>query len=212
MENNLLPFIRDDVFDLSILMEKEVFEAKYLERYEVLESNIEAAELIKRAAVNEKSNDNVQLWNIFGYLNILSYDLVSVSYNLVFEQKSWQKVFYARQVVLIIYEGLQDIPEILGKYYKEIFKDITVGQEYIDEMNIYKQEFESFRKKNTQYLCDIRMGVTAHRDQDIDKQLLVLRKIDPYHIKDLMFEFETILRKICDHMQKLLVHTVTLKG
>ncbi len=211
MEDNLVAYQIDNIFEQEILRDKKSFEKGFKDRYDVLESNIKLTEKIKRLAKERGSNENVIIWNIFGFLNILEYDLTSVGYNLVFENKRWQKVYYARQVILVMYEAFKDLPEILGKNYKQIFYGVENTKPYIDTLRGYKKDFELLKNTNIEYLKEIRMNASAHRDQDIDKQLLVIRTIDPYRVIRIMFDFEKILRMITDHIQHYLVHSINFE-
>jgi len=211
MEDDLIAYQINSKFEQEITIDKTSIVKDFNERYHVLESNIILTEKIKRLAKEKGSNENVIIWNIFGFLNILEYDLTSVGYNLVFENKRWQKIYYARQVTLVMYEAFNDLPEILGKNYKTIFDGIENAKPYIDTLKGYKKDFELLKNTNFEYLKEIRMNVSAHRDQDIDKQLEVIRTIDPYKVIRIMFDFEKILRKITDHIQYYLVHSINVE-
>jgi len=80
----------------------------------------------------------------------------------------------------------------------------------MDTLNSYKKELEKIKKDNNEYLHTIRINVAAHRDQNIDSQIEVIREINPYRVIRLMFDFEKSLRKILDHLQKLAVRTVKI--
>lgn len=211
MEDDLIAYQIDRRFEQEISRDKISIVEGFNDRYNVLESNIKLTEKIKRLAKEKKSNENVIIWNIFGFLNILEYDLTSVGYNLAFENKPWQKVYYARQVTLVMYEAFNDLPEVLGKYYKQIFDGIEKAKPYLETLKGYKKDFELLKNTNFEYLQEIRMNVSAHRDQDIDRQLEVIRTIDPYRVIKIMFDFEKILRKITDHIQDYLVHSINLE-
>jgi hypothetical protein len=211
MEEELIKYKIDTLFENEIVKDRKSFENRFFERYKVLNSNILLTEKIKSLAKQKNSSENIIIWNIYGFLNMLQYDLTSVGYNLVFENKPWQKVYYARQVILIMYEAFKDLPEILGKYYKQLFNGIDEAKPYLETLNGYKKEFESLNEMNKDFLQHTRMNVSAHRDQDIDKQLQVIRDIDPYRVIRIMFDFEKILRNIAEHIESYLVHSIKLE-
>lgn len=184
-------------------------EQRFIKRYAVLESNIWLIKNIKNLAIEKENSENKILWNVVGYLNLLAFDLASVGYSLIFEKKRWQKIYFARQVVLLIYEALEDIPEILGKSYKSLFIDVPRSSDFILNLNLYKTDLQEFKKLYREYLLHIRVNVCAHRDKDINMQLEIIEEIDPYEIIKLMIDFEKILRNITDHLQKLVVKMVT---
>lgn len=211
MDEELIKYKIDTLFEDELIKDRKSFENRFLERYKVLNSNILLTENIKSLAKQKESPENIIIWNIYGFLNMLQYDLTSAGYNLVFENKPWQKIYYARQVILIMYEAFKDLPEILGKYYKQIFNGIDKVKSYLETLKGYKKEFELLSDKNKYFLQHTRMNVSAHRDQDIDKQLQVIRDIDPYRVIRIMFDFEKILRNIAKHIENYLIHSIKLE-
>ncbi|MBP1631314.1 MAG: hypothetical protein H6Q15_2207 [Bacteroidetes bacterium] len=208
MEDQLTSYRIDKNRERDLVDNHYEYEKRFIERYAVLESNILVIKKIKKLAADKGTNDHVILWNVFGFINILSYDLVSVGYSLLFETKKWQKVYFARQVVLLMYEALNDIPDILGKDFKNIFKDISEANNYLMELKSLQKEFGKFKTIHFENLKQIRMNIIAHRDPDIDNQLHYIETIDPYEIINIMLDFENILRSISDHLQKLMVRTI----
>ena len=142
---NFIDYEVDEEYESDLKLNRANYDMKFKERYDVLESNIWTVMHIKKAAQKKGSQDNVILWNVYGFINIIAFDLVSVGYNLVFEDKRWQKIYFARQVALIIVEALKDIPEVLGKNYKQLFIGIDLADGYLDELNKYKKELEGYK-------------------------------------------------------------------
>lgn len=182
-----------------------------MKRYDVLESNIILIKLVKTIAEDESNQDMTILWNAFGYINLLSYDLISVDYSLITEKREWQKVYFGRQVALLLYEGSMDLPELLGKYFKAVFSKNTNANQWLEQLKKYLSELNAFKTTNQSYLQNIRMNTGGHRDQNINNQLDIITSINPYAIKDLMFEFDNILRRIMDHIQPIIVNSLTPK-
>ncbi|NQU80368.1 MAG: hypothetical protein HQ543_02465 [Bacteroidetes bacterium] len=208
---NFIDYEVDEEYENDLLVNKEEFNKRFEERYNVLESNIWTIKHIKKTAIKKEHKENIILWNVAGFLNIVAYDLISAGYNLIFEEKRWQKIYFARQVALIICEAMKDIPEVLSKNYKELFIGKDLAEEYINELNKYKKELTNFKKIYLKKLYEIRINVSAHHDQDIDNQLNIICEMNPYELIKTMTEFEIILRKISDHIQKLVIYTVKLE-
>lgn len=208
MKQGLLNYNIDFPREEDIITNREIYEQRFMKRYAVLESNIKLIQKVKKLAIEIHTEDNIILWNAFGFLNLLSYDLISVGYNLLFEKRCWQKVYFARQVALLMYEGSLDIPELLGKYFKAIFKEIPNAKDYISQLKIYNGELTAFRTENIEYLKNIRINVCGHRDHNIDNQLNIIQSINPYEIINLMMSFDSTLRKIMDQLQPLIIATI----
>ncbi len=212
MQEQLTSYKVDIYRERDLVDNKNEYEKRFIERYAVLDSNILLIKKIKKLATDKGTNDHIIMWNVFGFINILSYDLVSVGYSLLYETKKWQKVYFARQVVLLIYEALNDIPGMLGKDFKNIFKDISEASNYLMELKSLQKEFGKFSTIHFENLKQIRMNIIAHRDPDIDNQLHYIETIDPYEIINIMFDFEKILRQISDHLQKLVIKTINIQN
>ena len=207
----LIKYQIDKGKELDFILNKKMYDERFKERYKVLESNIQLISLVKDIAIERDNFDMITLWNAFGYLNLLSYDLISAGYSLLSETKKWQKVYYARQVALLLYEGKEDIPDILGKSFKCVFDNLAEAKVWLETLKMYMKDINEFKQTNHEYLKNIRMNVAGHRDKNIHAQLDVILNINPYDIEKLMFEFDGILRNIISHLQSLLVHTLKIK-
>lgn len=206
--NELVNYQIDSEKEIDFIKNKNEYDKRFEERYKVLESNIHLVSLVKDIAVECGNTDMTTLWNAFGYLNLLSYDLISVGYSLLAETKKWQKVYFARQVALLLYEGKEDIPDILGRSFKFVFDNIAEAKVWLDTLKVYMKDINDFKRTNHEYLRNIRMNVAGHRDKDIHTQLSTIQNINPYKIEKLMFDFDGILRKLIIHLQSLLVYTL----
>lgn len=210
--SELINYQIDEIKEIDFLQNKNEYDKRFEERYKVLESNIQLVSLVKEIAIEQDNLDMTILWNAFGYLNLLSYDLISVGYSLLAETKKWQKVYFARQVALLLYEAKEDIPDILGKSFKCVFDNIPEAKVWLDTLKVYMKDINGFKLANHEYLKNIRMNVAGHRDKDIHTQITVITNINPYYVEQLMFKFDTILRNLISHIQELLVRTLKIKN
>lgn len=194
-----------------ILENRAEYDKSFEERYTVLQSNITTTLELKALAISLDREDATTFINSYGYLNILAYDLTSVGHSLYFEKGRWQKIYFARQVALLIYEALEDIPVITGKVFKIHFqevKGIAAADQFLGDMKALGKLLNQFKTLHRERLLNIRINVAAHRDIDINKQLEIIGSIDPYEIINLMFEFEKIVRGYIDNLQWFIVRLV----
>ena len=155
----LIKYQIDKGKELDFILNKKMYDERFKERYKVLESNIQLISLVKDIAIERDNFDMITLWNAFGYLNLLSYDLISAGYSLLSETKKWQKVYYARQVALLLYEGKEDIPDILGKSFKCVFDNLAEAKVWLETLKMYMKDINEFKQTNHEYLKNIRMNV-----------------------------------------------------
>lgn len=214
-EPDFIKFTLDKEKEKVILTNKAEYDKRFEDRYYVLQSNIQASIKLKDLAINLERKDATTFVNSFGYLNILAYDLISVGYNLYFEKGRWQKIYFARQVALLIYEALEDIPVITGKLFKIHFQDvkgIAAADQFLGDLKALSKQLGQFKDAYREELLNIRVNVAAHRDIDIDRQLGIIGNIDPYRMIDLMLEFEKIIRSYIDKLQSLIVRLVKVEN
>lgn len=201
----------DHKLEHDLLMNRKNYDKRFQERYDTLQSNIYLIEKLKSIAINLSRNDTATIINSYGYLNLLAYDLISVGYNLYFEKKRWQKIYFARQVSLLIYEALNDIPTITGKIFKVQFnsaRGIPAVEDFLSQLKQCNKRLQEYRNNNLDKLKNIRMNVAAHRDDDIDEQLSIIKNINPYDTIKQMTDFDKTLRHFIDLLQSLIVHLV----
>ncbi|HUU89283.1 MAG TPA: hypothetical protein VMX17_16235 [Candidatus Glassbacteria bacterium] len=79
----------------------------------------------QRAKKNGVSTSE-QLNGIAMYISILSMDLTVLGSRLVLEQDEYVKNVYARQLAILIYEFIQDYPNLFSKQFRKIIGSGTV--------------------------------------------------------------------------------------
>ncbi len=208
---DLIKYEIDIEREKDLIENREEYDCLFEHKYSVLDSNIKTAIQLKDIAIGINRDDATSIINTYGYFNLLSYDLASVGYNLYFEHKRWQKVYFARQVALLIYEAFEDIPAITGKIFKIHFeeaKGLKAADEFLEEMKSLGKRLNKLKSDNREYLLDIRINVAAHRDSDINKQLDIITNINPYSIIYIMTELEKILKGYSNILQDLIVKLV----
>ena len=88
------------------------------------------------------------IYNISGFVNLISYDLKIISRDLTFSKKEWQKKLYARQAYLIIYESMDDILELCGNNLKNEIKTFRDSEILTSHRKIVIAELNKFKEKH----------------------------------------------------------------
>jgi hypothetical protein len=141
------------------------------------------------------------LWNIAGFVNIISYDIKVITRDMILAQDEWLKRHYARQACLIIYESINDLFELLGKDFRRILRAIQIDDLHL-EFKAFRSDLNLFKDKYHKKLYTIRNMSIAHRDKQVLKQLSSIIQIDSNEILSITFEFEGILQNLEDFLQK----------
>ena len=147
------------------------------------------------------------VWNISGYLNLVSYDLKIIGRDLMFAEKDWQRKLYARQAYLLIYESMNDFLELLGKPLRNAiseFSDADVYRQKIQtiagQMNKFKAEYESTIKS-------VRHSAIGHRDKNMLTQLQAIQSISWLEATQILSRYDAIVRDLGAVCQQLMNRT-----
>ncbi|OJV35353.1 MAG: hypothetical protein BGO33_08770 [Bacteroidia bacterium 43-41] len=189
----------DDMMDNN----HDLFTSGYENKIDMFELNIKRSIHIK----NEVSiqDENVKsMSDIFGNINMIQVDLLSIVYYMFYEKRILPKIYLSRQSVLLIYESLNDFDAIRGKVRKILNEHIANSDdnrfyiELIDRTEIFKNKILQFKNKNFDYLKEIRMNIIGHRDPDFGKQIEVMSQSDPYAILGISMYFDEIIQSFND--------------
>lgn len=149
-------------------------------------------------------DDNKLIWNISGFVNLISIDIKTIQVGMFFTETEWHKRFYARQICTIMYESSKDIFELLGKNFKDLVsKRIDITAFELELKNI-RSRLNQFQSKNSTYLYTVRNNTAAHKDQDVLNQLDIITNINWSSIIGTTMEFESIINDLGVFLQKLI--------
>lgn len=140
--------------------------------------------------------DNKLIWNIAGYINIISYDLKVITRDLTFSRNDWQKRLYARQASLIIYEAVTDLFNLLGKDFKDLTKNRLDITEFEPALKDVRKNLNEFKTTYSEKLYTIRNVATAHRDNEVLKQLEIIHKINWSETLGIISKFDGIINNL----------------
>lgn len=100
--------------------------------------------------------DNKMIWNISGFIALVSLDIKTIQLGMYFAESEWHKRFYARQICMIMYESSKDIFELLGKDFKNLIsKRIDISPFKIDLKDI-RTRLNNFKTSYSDSLCNVR--------------------------------------------------------
>lgn len=179
---------------------RKIFSANYKTQQATLELFEKS---IKHCDFNN-FKDNRIIWNLAGYINIVSYDLKLVGENLFFYKDEWAKRFFARQSALIIYEAINDIPALSGKKFRTLLESYSDAPQLKEDLKELMKAINDYKRKNFKRLQVIRHNCAAHRDQDCIEQLKIIAEINWSESIGYVTQFDTILMNYGKFMQKVI--------
>lgn len=174
----------------------------YEKNYDIQEKNLNLISDSIRYAESKNFQDIKLVWNIAGYINIISYDLKIITRDLTFSRNDWQKRFYARQASLIIYEAINDLFKLLGKDFVELTKNRLDISEFQDDLKNVRKDLNIFKETYSEKLETIRNVATAHRDKDVLKQIETIRQINWAESLQMITKFDGIINNLAKVIMK----------
>lgn len=125
------------------------------------------------------------------YLAIIEMDITTLNARFVIEIDEEVKDVYARHIALLIHEYLDDQPDLFGKDFRHMVKQLPNSEQHISKLNSLGRDLRSVRNAHGQLLSQIRNNVLAHRDHDGEKQLVAIESIDQKEMRGLAKVIQT---------------------
>ncbi len=145
------------------------------------------------------------LYNVGLFVALLEQDISAFSECIYFARSDWHRQFHARNLAVLLFEGAEDLPELLGKEYRAWLKEISADT-LVDHLNQIHSKFSSFQRKHGPFLKEVRTYVGAHRDHDSLVQLELMSRFTALDVYRLGAEFSVPLRELINFYMKLLAH------
>ncbi|MGB7293333.1 MAG: hypothetical protein WBD99_14255 [Thermodesulfobacteriota bacterium] len=144
-------------------------------------------------------------------LNIATYEVSDPKlYNLEWEIL---KLFHTKILVLIIFEMLEDFAGLLPKPMYQVVKKFDVKGEFDKQLKELHSELNEIRKKDYEYLKNIRNKISAHKHKDASQQISIIRGIDTIRVVNVADKLRDWLTRVLKLLPPILFqfHNGTLQ-
>lgn len=196
---------RDDV-DSFMDDNYSLFTSSYESRIDDLESNIKYSIVVNKEASKQHYENIMSISDVFGNVNMIQIDLLTVGYYLLYEKRVLPKMYFARQLALLIYEELKSFERFRGTFRKALKQNDN--DSFIDSLKKQSEENKNkaikFDARYKDYLGKIRHATIAHRNPYFEKQINIMMETDPYVIFGLSMKFELIINDLNDILKSYL--------
>ena len=192
------------ILEANIQKEKKSLEMAFDKNFDTQEKTLT---LIVKSIEHSRFNnfkESELIWNLAGYINLVSYDFKIIVRDLTFSNKEWQKRLYARQAFLLIYESMDDILELFGKKLRTTIKSFKHYDNLNQELQHNISKLNSFKSEHEQIIKSIRHNTIAHRDHDVLNQLKTILAIKWIESITLFKKYDDILNNLGALSQKLI--------
>ncbi len=165
-------------------------------RISVLESTIKSVRVGYDRAKKYEMHYFERIYNASLYVLLFEYDIAILKNDALFATSNWKKNFVARQFAVILYEAAHDLPEILGKDFRETLKTLPLSDNELECLNRVTKQINRFKNEHHEVLSKLRNFVCAHRDKDAGKQLEIIENVNLLNMMELSGQFYEALREL----------------
>jgi hypothetical protein len=196
--------VADKLLEDNIKANKLILIKSFENNFNIQENTLE---LFVNGIKHSDSNrfyDKKLIWNLAGFINIVSFDLKIIGKDLTFAESEYQKRLYCRIACLVIYEAINDIFKLLGRDFNKLFTGKILNKEIEQQLKIIRQNLNLYKSTNFEKLKAIRNVAIAHRDIDLLKQIEQIENINWSEIIKLLTEFDKILNALGSTLQQII--------
>jgi hypothetical protein len=166
--------------------------------------------LVLKERYDEATRANVPtyigVYNVGLFVVLLEQDISAYSESIFFARSEWHRQFYARGLAVLLYEGAEDLPQLLGKKYREWIADLELNSQWVTALNNIGAKLSRFRRSHSDFLSDVRNLVGAHKDHNTSAQLDVFANLKAVDVYRLGAEFSEPLRNLIEFYIRLLTY------
>ena len=136
------------------------------------------------------------VYNAGLFVMLLSYDLTIQRADQMQEFNALRKNYYSRQLCLLVYEALEDLPSVLGRGFRESLTALFPEADAVTHLNKMTKQLATLRSTQGKYLNALRGFAIAHRDHNAIKQALAIRVVDYVSIAQIAGDLDLIISEL----------------
>jgi hypothetical protein len=130
------------------------------------------------------------------YTLLFDRDFAALKEFFLAANSDWDRRFVARQMAVMLYEGTQDVPVLIGKEFRGMMKRLEFADNRTNEVNQIRNKLAGFKRVHSERLKELRNVMAAHRDRDVTLQLRLLGGLDKFEVYKTAVEFYTIVGEL----------------
>lgn len=164
-------------------------------------------------AKNNNWTDISSICNVIWYILWLDLDFRSYLSLIVtlHSDSDLRKKWLARSLLLVIYEGILNIHNVLWRDFRCALNELKIKSELIEELDTISKELWVFKRNYEKELSTYRHNIIAHREQNFQEYTELMKQIDPTSVISLSIEFNKILHKLAGTVQKIFTEAASNK-
>jgi hypothetical protein len=133
------------------------------------------------------------VFNVALYLLQIDQDLAYFTTDMVEAIGDRRRAFVAKHEAVLLYEAAEDIPQLLGKKFRDSIAALSVPPERLQAINVVSSDLNRFWQTHREFLGRIRNVLAAHREQDALAYANALDSIKPLEVMQRAAELSQLL-------------------
>jgi hypothetical protein len=135
-----------------------------------------------RGAARLKAGSATTVFNVGLYLLLLDQDIAYFTDDLICAIGDRRRAFLAKHEAVLLYEAAKDLPQLLGREFRDAVKALGASTEQIAQLNAVSSDLNQFWQANREFLGTIRNALAAHRDHDALRYVDALEALRPLEV------------------------------
>jgi len=149
------------------------------------------------AGASKLNAANVKIvFNVGLYLLLLDQDLAFFTDDLVCAVGDRRRAFVAKHEAMMLYEAAEDLPQLLGREFRDAVKTLGARPEQLERLNKVSSDLNRFWQKQRDFLGAIRNALAAHRDHDALRYAESLEALKPLEVMARGAELSPLLDRL----------------
>lgn len=144
------------------------------------------------------------VFNVALYLLHIDQDLAYFTTDMVEAIGDRRRAFVAKHEAVLLYEAAEDIPQLLGKKFRDAIAALSVSPQRVQAINAVSADLNRFWRTHREFLGRIRNVLAAHREQNALAYAQALDSIKPLEVMHRAAELSQLL--------EILVQQITAMG
>lgn len=140
---------------------------------------------------------NVKIvFNVGLYVLLLDQDLAFFTDDLVCAIGDRRRAFVAKHEAILLYEAAEDLPQLLGREFRDAVKTLGATAAQIERLNSVSSDLNRFWQRQRDFLGTIRNALAAHRDHDALRYDESLEALKPREVMARGAELSPLLNRL----------------
>jgi hypothetical protein len=154
-------------------------------------------------AAKWKAQNTKTIFNVSLYLLLLDQDLAYFTRDLVLAIGDRRRAFVAKHEALLLYEAAEDVPQLLGREFRNAISALGVEGDTLARINSVSSDLNKYWQKHREFLKNIRNALTAHRELDALLYAESLDAIKPLEVMARAAELSGLLQQLIQALTEI---------